>query len=171
MREPPARARRSMTRLAARWPWSRTRSPARIRTRDGWSRTRSISGARNWRRRSARWRERRISARDMAAFGVTNQRETTIVWERATGKPVAPAIVWQCRRTAAYCAELAASADAAQHHGGDGPGHRRIFLRQQDSLDSRTHARRAETGARWRAAVRQRRYLADLESDAAARRM
>ena len=34
-----------------------------------------------------------------AAIGVTNQRETTIVWERKTGRPVAPAIVWQCRRT------------------------------------------------------------------------
>jgi len=38
--------------------------------------------------------------------GITNQRETTIVWERATGRPVAPAIVWQDRRTAARCAEL-----------------------------------------------------------------
>lgn len=47
-----------------------------------------------------------------AALGITNQRETTLVWERATGRPVAPAIVWQCRRTAAYCAELAAAATA-----------------------------------------------------------
>ena len=37
---------------------------------------------------------------DIAAIGITNQRETTIVWERATGKPVYHAIVWQCRRTA-----------------------------------------------------------------------
>lgn len=37
----------------------------------------------------------------IAAIGITNQRETTIVWEKATGKPIAPAIVWQCRRTAA----------------------------------------------------------------------
>ena len=48
-------------------------------------------------------------ARSIAAIGVTNQRETTIVWDRKTGKPVAPAIVWQCRRTAAYCNELAAT--------------------------------------------------------------
>lgn len=40
------------------------------------------------------------SAEDIAAIGITNQRETTIVWEKATGKPVYPAIVWQCRRTA-----------------------------------------------------------------------
>jgi glycerol kinase len=44
----------------------------------------------------------------VAALGVTNQRETTIVWERKTGRPVAPAIVWQCRRTAAFCSALAA---------------------------------------------------------------
>ena len=44
----------------------------------------------------------------IAAIGITNQRETTIVWDRRTGRPVAPAIVWQCRRTAALCSELAA---------------------------------------------------------------
>ncbi len=44
--------------------------------------------------------------RDVAAIGITNQRETVIVWERATGKPVYPAIVWQDRRTAAFCADL-----------------------------------------------------------------
>jgi glycerol kinase len=44
----------------------------------------------------------------VAAIGITNQRETTVVWERATGRPVAPAIVWQCRRTADFCSGLAA---------------------------------------------------------------
>jgi glycerol kinase len=44
--------------------------------------------------------------RDIAAIGITNQRETTIVWERATGKPIHPAIVWQDRRTAPFCKEL-----------------------------------------------------------------
>ena len=43
----------------------------------------------------------------IAAIGITNQRETTVVWERATGKPLANAIVWQDRRTAPLCAELA----------------------------------------------------------------
>ena len=43
---------------------------------------------------------------DIAAIGITNQRETTVVWDRRTGEPVAPAIVWQCRRTAAYCDAL-----------------------------------------------------------------
>ncbi len=41
--------------------------------------------------------------RDVAAIGITNQRETVLVWERATGKPIHPAIVWQDRRTAAQC--------------------------------------------------------------------
>jgi glycerol kinase len=47
-----------------------------------------------------------VGPRDVAGIGITNQRETTVVWERATGKPVAPAIVWQCRRTADYCRDL-----------------------------------------------------------------
>ncbi|MGD0346541.1 MAG: glycerol kinase GlpK [Terracidiphilus sp.] len=47
--------------------------------------------------------------RDVAAIGITNQRETVIVWERATGKAIHPAIVWQDRRTAAFCRELEAS--------------------------------------------------------------
>ena len=43
---------------------------------------------------------------EVAAIGITNQRETTVVWDRKTGVPVCRAIVWQCRRTAAYCDEL-----------------------------------------------------------------
>jgi glycerol kinase len=46
--------------------------------------------------------------RDVAAIGITNQRETVVVWERATGKPIHPAIVWQDRRTASQCSELEA---------------------------------------------------------------
>lgn len=49
-----------------------------------------------------------LSASDIAAIGITNQRETTMVWDRRTGKPVYNAIVWQCRRTADYCDELKA---------------------------------------------------------------
>ena len=43
---------------------------------------------------------------DIAAIGITNQRETTVVWNKFTGKPVYNAIVWQCRRTASYCDQL-----------------------------------------------------------------
>jgi glycerol kinase len=49
----------------------------------------------------------RVGADQVTAIGITNQRETTVVWERATGKPLANAIVWQDRRTAGLCAELA----------------------------------------------------------------
>jgi len=49
-----------------------------------------------------------LGAEDLAAVGITNQRETTVVWERATGRPVHPAIVWQCRRTADLCAAMRA---------------------------------------------------------------
>jgi glycerol kinase len=48
------------------------------------------------------------------ALGITNQRETTVVWERATGRPVNPAIVWQCRRTAPACERLSASGASAE---------------------------------------------------------
>jgi glycerol kinase len=47
-----------------------------------------------------------IRASDIQAIGITNQRETVVMWDRKTGKPVAPAIVWQDRRTARYCDEL-----------------------------------------------------------------
>ena len=46
------------------------------------------------------------SAGDIAAIGITNQRETAVVWDKETGEPVCPAIVWQCRRTAPYCDAL-----------------------------------------------------------------
>ena len=49
-----------------------------------------------------------IAASEIAAIGITNQRETTVVWDKKTGKPVCPAIVWQCRRTAKACEALIA---------------------------------------------------------------
>ncbi|MDF1781477.1 MAG: glycerol kinase GlpK [Alcanivoracaceae bacterium] len=50
--------------------------------------------------------QQNVSAADIAAIGITNQRETTVLWDRKTGKPLAPAIVWQDRRTADTCAKL-----------------------------------------------------------------
>ena len=47
-------------------------------------------------------------AEDIAAIGITNQRETTIIWDKATGRPIYNAIVWQCRRTADICERLKA---------------------------------------------------------------
>jgi glycerol kinase len=59
-----------------------------------------------------------IGAGDLAALGITNQRETTLLWERASGKPVSNAIVWQDRRTAGTCDELRAA------------GHEPLFARK-----------------------------------------
>ncbi len=47
-----------------------------------------------------------VAASDLAAIGITNQRETTVVWDRQTGEPIGPAIVWQDRRTADFCGQL-----------------------------------------------------------------
>jgi glycerol kinase len=63
-----------------------------------------------------------LSARDVGAIGITNQRETTVLWERATGRPVANAIVWQDRRTASRC-------DALRHQ-----GHEATFARKTGLL-------------------------------------
>ncbi|MCK9192294.1 MAG: FGGY family carbohydrate kinase, partial [Nevskia sp.] len=58
--------------------------------------------------------EQGLSARDITALGITNQRETTVLWERASGRPLHPAIVWQDRRTAEFCLS---QADAARQLG------------------------------------------------------
>ena len=50
----------------------------------------------------------KLKACDIAAIGITNQRETTVVWDKNTGKPICRAIVWQCRRTAPFCKNLEA---------------------------------------------------------------
>ena len=50
--------------------------------------------------------QRGIRPKDVAAIGITNQRETTLVWERASGRPIHNAIVWQSRLTAPICDEL-----------------------------------------------------------------
>jgi len=56
----------------------------------------------------------RATVDDLVAVGITNQRETTVLWERASGRPVAPAIVWQDRRTADFCARLKAEGHEAE---------------------------------------------------------
>lgn len=61
-----------------------------------------------------------ISAEEVAAIGITNQRETTIVWEKDTGRPVYNAIVWQCRRTAPLCEQLEAEGFGEYIHASTG---------------------------------------------------
>ena len=62
----------------------------------------------------------KIKASEIAAIGITNQRETTILWDKETGKPVYNAIVWQCRRTAPICEKLKAEGldDYVKEHTG-----------------------------------------------------
>ena len=57
----------------------------------------------------------KATVEDIASIGITNQRETTIVWDKSTGKPVYNAIVWQCRRTADVCEEIKADAELTEY--------------------------------------------------------
>jgi len=56
-----------------------------------------------------------LTPEDIACIGITNQRETTVVWDRDTGTPVCNAIVWQCRRTADYCEEITRNAELTEY--------------------------------------------------------
>ncbi len=67
--------------------------------------TRPRSGSGPWLRRG-RWSRRPAERTTIAAIGITNQRETVVAWDRATGEPIGNALVWQDRRTADRCAEL-----------------------------------------------------------------
>ncbi len=60
------------------------------------------------------------TAAELAAIGIANQRETTVVWDRKTGEPIAPAIVWQDRRTAEHCERLRAAGKARRIHDNTG---------------------------------------------------
>ena len=87
---------------------------------------------------------------DIAAIGITNQRETTLVWDRATGQPMHRAIVWQDRRTAGSCARLRGRRPRADVRGQDRTSARSLFLRHQACVAARSRAGR--TRARPRAA-------------------
>ena len=80
--------------------------PALSRPRAGSSTTRRTSGARRWRPPGRRSAAAELGAGDIAAIGITNQRETCVVWDRRTGRPIHRAIVWQDRRTAETCRSL-----------------------------------------------------------------
>ena len=97
----------------------------------------------------------RLEATALAGIGITNQRETTVVWDRATGKPVHNAIVWQDRRTADMCAELKRAGHEKTVVGQDRPAARSLFLGHQDRLDPEERRGRAAPRprrARWRPA-------------------
>lgn len=105
------------------------------------------------------------TAEDIAAIGITNQRETTIVWDKNTGQPVYHAIVWQCRRTSEYCDSLKAKGLEEKFRQKTGLVIDAYFSATKVKwiLDNVEGAReRAEKG---RTSLRYRGNLADLEAD------
>ena len=161
-----ARLRRRRTRSAAP-PTARSRSAIRRRATSSTTRTRSSrrpspSGARRSPRRAS-------APRDIAAIGITNQRETTVVWERATGRPIHPAVVWQSRASAAICEALRARRTRGARARAHRPRHRRVLLRDEGALDPRSRPGRAGARGRGRAPLRHDRHLAGVEADRRAR--
>ena len=105
------------------------------------------------------------SAADVVAIGISNQRETSIVWDRATGRPIHNAIVWQDRRTADVCQELAAAGARGDGHRQDGAAARPLFLGDQDRLDPRSRRRRTRESRARRARLRHHRDLPAVAAD------
>ena len=104
-----------------------------------------------------------MNGTSIAAIGITNQRETTVVWDRETGQPVYNAIVWQDRRTADFCDQLKAQGLRGKGPRENRPADRFVFLRHQDPLDSRQRGRCAREGEAGTARVRHGRQLAGVE--------
>ena len=162
-RAPPARARSFSTRPASSAPWASGSSRSTSRRPAGSSTTPRRSGPPRWRRRSRRFRGPSLRPRDIAAIGITNQRETTVLWDRKTGEPLHRAIVWQDRRTADVCAKL--RADGAEDDGARAhrPRARSLLLRHQARVAARQRAGRARARRARRAGLRHDRQLARLE--------
>jgi glycerol kinase len=121
--------------------WRSASSARSIRSPAGWSTTPRIWQTQLAPRRR-RWPGRASGARGGKAIGITNQRETTVVWNRRTGQPIHNAIVWQDRRTEPLCAQLRDQGHAERHPRAHRPGGRRLLLGHQDPLDPRPRARR-----------------------------
>ena len=82
-----------------------------------------------------------LRADRLSALGITNQRETTVLWDRATGKPVHNAIVWQDTRTAALCGQLGGSDGAGPFPRADRAAARQLLLRPEGGLAAGQRAR------------------------------
>ena len=103
-RAPPIRKPSWWIRRAASSGRLLARSPSPIPNRPGSSKMPGRSGGLPWRPRPRCWKTCR--PRQVAALAITNQRESVLAWERATGKPLGPCITWQCNRSAPFCGEL-----------------------------------------------------------------
>ena len=99
------------------------------------------------------------TASDVAAIGITNQRETTLVWDRATGQPLHRAIVWQDRRTADACSEPARTRPRTGLRGQDRTFARSLFLRHQACVAARSCAGRTGAGRARRPRLRHGRLV------------
>ena len=97
---------------------------------------------------------------DIAAIGITNQRETTIIWDRTSGEPIYNAIVWQCRRPAARIDELVALGYRDLRKDRTYP--RCIFQCNEDCMDPGSCGRSQRACRTWRTAVWNRGQLADI---------
>ena len=131
----------------------------------GSSTSRRTSGPRRWRPAATRWRRPGSKAKDIAAIGITNQRETTVVWDRATGKADPPRHRLAGPPHLRHLRQTEERRPRAGDHGEDRPDHRPLFLRHQGRLDPRPRARRARTRRARRTAVRHRRLLSAVAAD------
>ena len=147
---------------SSRWPSANSRST--FRSPAGSNTTRSRSGTRSAPRSPMRCARRSATPRDIAAVGITNQRETTVLWDRATGEPVAPAIVWQDRRTAGDCERLRAAGPRSGDRRAHRAAARSVFLRHQARLAARPGSRRARARGARRARLRHDRQLAAVQA-------
>ena len=154
----------------------RRRQPAGVpaalsATRAGSSTTRRTCGARPSRPSRAALAKAGVAAGDLAGVGITNQRETTVVWDRATGKPIHNAIVWQDRRTADVCARLRADGHEAEVAARTGLLARSLFFGHEGRLAARQGPGRPGARRARRARLRHGRQLPASGVSPAARRM
>ena len=89
----------------------------------------------------------RVSPRELGAIGITNQRETVLLWDRATGEPLHNAIVWQCRRTAAVCDQIRAEGFDRILREKTGLVDRRLLFRNENRMAAGKNSGRPRKGA------------------------
>jgi glycerol kinase len=106
-----------------------------------------------------------IQPSEISGIGITNQRETTVVWDRETSKPIYNAIVWQDRRTAGFCDELKDRGLEKTVAEKTGLCYRCIFFRNKNQMDSRPCGWRPRPGKGRQTGFWYGRYLAHLETD------